>query len=35
MRLLSPLAIAVATRQADGDVKKLKAALESRTEETL
>ena len=35
MRLLSPLAIAVAKRQADGDVKKLKAALESRTAERL
>ena len=35
MRLLSPLAIAVAKRQADGDVKKLKAALESRTEQAL
>jgi hypothetical protein len=35
MRLLSPLAIAVAKRQADGDVKKLKAALEARTEQTL
>jgi hypothetical protein len=35
MRLLSPLAIAVAKRQADGDVKKLKAALESRTERML
>lgn len=35
MRLLSPLAIAVAKRQADGDVKKLKAALEARTEHAL
>ena len=35
MRLLSPLAIAVAKRQADGDVRKLKAALESRAERTL
>jgi len=35
MRLLSPLAIAVAKRQADGDVKKLKAALEARTEQLL
>jgi hypothetical protein len=35
MRLLSPLAIAVAKRQADGDVKRLRAALEDRTEQTL
>jgi len=35
MRLLSPLAIAVAKRQADTDVKKLKAALEARTEQAL
>jgi len=35
MRLLSPLALAVARRQAEGDVRKLKAALESRTEQTL
>jgi hypothetical protein len=35
LRLLSPLAIAVAKRQADGDVKRLKAALESRTEQDL
>lgn len=35
MRLLSPLALAVAKRQADGDVRKLKAALEARTEQTL
>lgn len=35
MRLLSPLAIAVAKRQADGDVRRLKAALESRTEADL
>ncbi len=35
MRLLSPLAIAVARRQADGDARKLKAAFESRTEQTL
>jgi carbon monoxide dehydrogenase subunit G len=35
MRLLSPLAIAVARRQADRDVTKLKAALESRTEQAL
>jgi hypothetical protein len=35
MRLLSPLAITVAKRQADGDVKKLKAALEARAEQSL
>lgn len=35
MRLLSPLAIAVAKRQADGDIRRLKAALESRTEQAL
>lgn len=35
MRLLSPLAIGVARRQADGDVKRLKTALESRTEHAL
>jgi hypothetical protein len=35
MRLLSPLAIAVAKRQADGDVRKRKAALEARTEHSL
>jgi uncharacterized membrane protein len=32
LRLLSPLAIALAKRQADADVKKLKATLEARTE---
>jgi carbon monoxide dehydrogenase subunit G len=35
LRLLSPLAIGVAKRQADADVQKLKAALESRTEQNL
>jgi hypothetical protein len=35
LRLLSPLAIAVAERQADGDVKKLKANLEARPEHAL
>ncbi len=35
LRLLSPLAIAVAKRQADGDVRKLRAALEDRTEQAL
>lgn len=35
MRLLSPLAVAVAKRQAERDVRKLKAALESRAEAAL
>jgi uncharacterized membrane protein len=35
MRLLSPLAIGIAKRQAASDAKKLKAALEARTEGSL
>ena len=35
MRLLSPLAIRMMKRQAGADTRKLKAALEGRTEQTL
>jgi uncharacterized membrane protein len=35
MRLLSPLAVGIARRQAASDTKKLKAALEARTEQSL